>query len=227
MFGPLSRALAGRLEVRAVEYPGRQSRQREPAVTSIRRLVAQLADELLPALAPPFALLGYSMGALVAFELARELRARSAPPPERLIVCAARPPGAPPAVDDDDDSAAVRSAMQRARSKDMDDDWFRRFVLPALRADLACLRGYSADVAAPLDVPISAIAGAADPVATPDAMYGWSTVTSRPFSLHVVAGGHLFVHDDEDAFRAVVDRALGRDVGPWKQLVDPGARRLA
>src|SRR3546814_15606287 len=55
-----------------------------------------LLDRLVAAIEPqldrPFVFFGHSMGALVAFETARELRRRGLPPPIRLFVSGRRAP---------------------------------------------------------------------------------------------------------------------------------------
>ena len=63
-----------------VRLPGRESRLAEAPFERMGPLVAALADNIEPYLDRPFAFFGHSMGAVVAFELARELRRRVASP---------------------------------------------------------------------------------------------------------------------------------------------------
>ena len=55
-------------------------------------LVAALGDAIEPHLDEPFAFFGHSMGAVVAFELARLLRRRHRPLPRLLVASGARAP---------------------------------------------------------------------------------------------------------------------------------------
>ena len=57
----------------ALVYPGREVRIAEEPFTSMAELVDAVAGALAPALREPAILLGHSMGASVAFEVAREL----------------------------------------------------------------------------------------------------------------------------------------------------------
>ncbi|MCX6626110.1 MAG: thioesterase domain-containing protein, partial [Candidatus Solibacter sp.] len=73
-----------------VRLPGRESRLAEAPFERMGPLVAALADNIDSYLDRPFAFFGHSMGAVVAFELARELRRRSRPLPMMLIASGAR-----------------------------------------------------------------------------------------------------------------------------------------
>ena len=64
------------IELAPVTLPGHDGRLAEPPLTDLRTLVELLVDDLQPTLDKPFVLLGHSMGAWLAFEMARELRRR-------------------------------------------------------------------------------------------------------------------------------------------------------
>ena len=75
-----------------VRLPGREARIAEAPFERMEPLVAALADAIRPYLAQPFAFFGHSMGAAVAFELARLLRRRRQPLPKLLVASGARAP---------------------------------------------------------------------------------------------------------------------------------------
>lgn len=62
------------IRIAPVELPGRGSRLGEPAVEDFGQLVSLLCAEQRQAMRGRFALLGHSMGALLAFGMARQLR---------------------------------------------------------------------------------------------------------------------------------------------------------
>src|SRR5438128_2174397 len=68
--------LPSAIEVSAIQLPGRGFRAREEPCRDLETLARAAADGLRPFLDEPFALFGHSLGALTAFELARELRRR-------------------------------------------------------------------------------------------------------------------------------------------------------
>ena len=83
------------VEICPVQYPGRGTRPMETPFTEISSLVRALAQAMLPLVDKPFAFFGHSLGALVAFELAQELRRQSSLQPARLFVSADRAPQIP------------------------------------------------------------------------------------------------------------------------------------
>ena len=66
------------VELLAIQYPGRQERQDEPFVTDVEAMLCAIDDALLPLLDRPFALIGASLGGMLAYELAARLKACTA-----------------------------------------------------------------------------------------------------------------------------------------------------
>src|ERR1700675_3404475 len=76
-FGPWKSFLPPFLDICPIQLPGRENRFRETPLTQIHRIAEILAVELEPYLDRPFILYGYSLGALIGFELARQLRGQN------------------------------------------------------------------------------------------------------------------------------------------------------
>src|SRR5262245_1974399 len=68
---------------------GREDRLREPAPTEWTDPVDELTNDL--PVASPFVFFGHCLGALIAFEVTRELQRRNRPMPERLLVVGTAP----------------------------------------------------------------------------------------------------------------------------------------
>jgi surfactin synthase thioesterase subunit/phosphopantetheinyl transferase len=148
----------------------------------------------------PYALYGHSMGARLAFEVVRELRRSDAPPPVRLFVGASRPPHLREPLATFADAADAELVEQLVRRVNAPvelryDAELRDLLLPPLRADLAWLNSYRLQPEQPLDLPVVAVAGAADPDIRPVELLGWARHTTASFRLHTVAGDHMFVRD--------------------------------
>ncbi len=81
VFAALRRHAPDWLDVLPVQLPGRENRIGEPAIAAMPDLVTALTGALAPVLDRPYALLGYSVGARIAFCLTRALARAGLPPP--------------------------------------------------------------------------------------------------------------------------------------------------
>lgn len=202
-----------------IQLPGRGARLSETPRTRILGLVGEIAEALEPQLDGRYALFGYSLGALVALELARELRARCPSGPVHLFVCARRAPSLPcdePKVADLPDGEFVEEVRRRYDA--MPDEVVRepellRLLLPSVRADFTMLETYEYARAEPLDCPITALFGSDDPRTRADDLDGWALETRRGFSKHRFDGGHFFFRECEPALTDLVRRTLLADAG--------------
>jgi surfactin synthase thioesterase subunit/glycosyltransferase involved in cell wall biosynthesis len=196
-----------------VRLPGRESRASERPFTAIGPLVTALADAIAPHTARPFALFGHSMGAGIAFELARELRRRGQPLPLCLMVSGARAPQyrlgwtVPPEPGDDELLAQLRR-LEGIPREALEDPGVLRIILPALRADTALYRGYVYTGEEPQACPIRAYGGECDPNVGRELLEAWARQTTAAFSLAMFPGGHFYLQSVEPALLEAIAAAL-------------------
>ncbi|AZQ72791.1 thioesterase [Streptomyces luteoverticillatus] len=213
-FVPLSRTLAPAVDVVAVQYPGRQDRHQEPPVDDIARLADRLAEEM-SALDDrrPFAFLGHSMGAVLAYETARRLEQRSAPGPERLFLSGRGAPTAAPSPHDQvRTDAHVLSAIRRLGGTTggvFQDPDLLAMVMPALRADYRAIGAYAWTPGAPLNVPFTVLIGDNDPVVTVEEASDWRGFSAARTDVHVFSGGHFYLDHHTREVADLVAEALG------------------
>ncbi|MBV9450340.1 MAG: thioesterase [Streptosporangiaceae bacterium] len=186
------------VRVRALRPPGRGSRLYEPRFARMEELVDAVVSAVT--FERPFVLLGHSLGALVAFEVARLLRDRGKPPPERMIVSACPAPrliGPRPAprhlLSDHELLAEIERVSGPLPAEIRDDPQLLANSLQAFRADLEMLDTYIYRACDPFDYPISAIAGADDEAGT--RMPGWRDHTTRSFELRRFTGAHFYFRE--------------------------------
>jgi medium-chain acyl-[acyl-carrier-protein] hydrolase len=192
-----------------VRLPGRESRIAEAPFERMEPLVAALADAIRPYLAQPFAFFGHSMGAAVAFELARLLRRRSQPLPKLLVASGARAPQfrrnyTPPPAPGDEQFLAELQRLQGIPDELIDDPALMRAILPALRADASLYRRYAYTEDAPLDCAIRAYGGAADSNVRPEHLEAWAEQTTASFAVRLFPGGHFYMQSSQSEFLAAL-----------------------
>lgn len=200
IFAPWADELPPELEVLPVQLPGRGRRALEPAYAELGPLLGALAGGLAPAFDGPFALFGHSMGALVAFELARELRRRGRPQPSHLLVAGRPAPQLPrryaPLSHLPDGEFLEELYRRYGYAPPEDDDGLDVLLdvmLPTIRRDVAVSDGYVYADEPPLDCPITAFGGLDDTTVTRDELDAWRHQTRGRFELRLLPGGHFFL----------------------------------
>lgn len=199
--------LSGRT-VCPVRLPGRESRLAEAPFETMNALVSALASAIDGYLDQPSAFFGHSMGAVIAFELARELRRRGRPMPRVLIASAARAPQfrrghtPPPAPSDSDLLEEVRR-LEGLPADVLDDPALLRAVLPALRADSALYRDYVYSEDDPLPIPIRAYGGVDDARISHTQLSAWSEQTTADFVVRQFPGGHFYFRSPQPMLDAL------------------------
>ncbi|MEV5431927.1 alpha/beta fold hydrolase [Streptomyces sp. NPDC052701] len=195
---PVSTALSPRVDVVAVQYPGRQDRRREPGLTS----VAELADRVTEALAAwtdrPLTFFGHSMGAVVAFEVARRME-RAGSGPVRLFASGRRAPSrvreeTVHTLDDDGVVAELR-ALDGTDTQFLEDEELLRMVLPAIRSDYQAVETYRCEPGATVRCPVTVLTGDADPKTSLDEARDWERHTLAGADVRVFPGGHFFLSE--------------------------------
>jgi medium-chain acyl-[acyl-carrier-protein] hydrolase len=211
-----ARWLPAPVEVYAVQLPGRETRREEPAQTRFFPLIEALADALQPWLTPPLAFFGHSMGALLAFELTRELRRRGQPLPGRLLLSGRQAPTIPDQglpIQQLPDAEFVAQLTQRyggIPEPILRDPDFLQLFLPTLRADFDVLASYVYRPEPPLPCPISVYCGREDSRVRVEALLDWRWQTTGGFETRWFAGDHFYFQADREPLM----QALQADIQP-------------
>ena len=214
-FLPWQGLLGPRLELRIARLPGRGARLFEPPVAEMDELVARLTRAVTSLADRPFAFFGHSLGALVAFEVARQLRRAHRPGPVGLWVSGAEGPQtrAPRRrLHDLPDADLIEGLREYAGTPPemLDDREMMELLLPGLRADFALNERYSYRPEPPLDLPIHVLLGDADPYVEPERAAGWALETSRPVRQYVYPGAHFFLYDHQRSITALLADAAAQ-----------------
>jgi surfactin synthase thioesterase subunit len=202
------------VNVLPIQLPGRENRALESAHTRLEALVAELSPVVQSLLGKRNVFFGYSMGAWVAFEIARELRRRGRAI-DCLFVAAAPAPhlsrrpilGRAP---DDVELVRVLRALGGTPEPVLADVAMMDLLLPTIRADFSLLDEYRYRHEEPLRLPIHAFAGLDDAESRIPDVGAWTAHTSVGFEMKVLPGGHFFIHSHTPALIAELARTLRR-----------------
>jgi medium-chain acyl-[acyl-carrier-protein] hydrolase len=186
------------VELRAIQLPGREHRHHESTLDDAYEAARRIADAIQRYLDGPYAFFGYSMGALIAFEVVRELRRRGARMPEQLFVGAKSAPSLPathPPIAHLPREAFLEQVRYYyeppvAAWENLD---LIELVLPALRADIALCEKYVYCEEPPFGFPIQAFAGLHDRSVPLSAVQTWNRHTTAEFAMEVFDGAHFFL----------------------------------
>lgn len=203
------------IEICALQLPGRETRYPEPKVKDFDYLVEQTARAIYEYRDKSFAIFGYSFGALLAFEVCRELRRQDMVMPLHLFVAACQAPQIPdayPPISMLDDREFVEKVEElfEPQSEAWNHLELRDFLLPVLRDDIAVCESYVYREEAPLSCPIHVFAGEQDRSISVDSTRYWSEQSTGTVCQYVFPGGHFFIDNSVDEIISLVSSALNQ-----------------
>ena len=216
IFRTWSDGLPADVEVCPIQLPGRGTRLMEPLFTQLSPLIQALAQALFPLLDKPFAFFGHSLGALVSFELARQLRRQYGVQPVRLFVSASRAPqlphrGLPVHTLPEGDFLAELHRLNGTPRAVLEHEELMQIALPVLRADFAVYETYVYSTEPPLNCPISTFGGLRDRTVSQSDLEAWREQTSVSSSLQMFPGDHFFLNTTQPLLLRVLSQELHGD----------------
>jgi len=205
-------ALPADIELCCIQLPGREDRLGEPPYTRLVPMIQALAEAIHPYLDKPFAFYGHSMGALVSFELARQLRRAYDRHPVSLYLAAYRAPQlANPNNKIYHLPTEVFKVVLRADGIPetiLQSDELMQLMLPTLRADYELCDTYKYQEEPPLACPFSLFGGLEDVRVGKADLEAWPVHSDSVCSLSMLPGSHLFLHTTQDLLLAEISQNL-------------------
>ncbi|EKX61593.1 thioesterase II family protein [Streptomyces ipomoeae] len=194
-------ALAGATALVAVTPPERMG---------IDTVCDRVAELIAAQRTGPFLLFGHSLGALIAFEVARRLGDR----PAHLIASGCVAPSLHPTprmvevagLDGQGltDALAVYGGL---RPEILADPELQEFILPDIRDDFKMVAEYRYRPAEALPFGVSLVNGTDDPLVRPDDLADWTRECVNEPETHWSEGGHFYFENHPEAVTEVIRRA--------------------
>ncbi|ABC28861.1 predicted thioesterase involved in non-ribosomal peptide biosynthesis [Hahella chejuensis KCTC 2396] len=206
--------LSDKLNVIAVQLPGREKRFVEPAYTNVAEAVQGIMPELMAELdfSKPIVFFGHSLGAVLAFELARAMCAEEKANVQGLIVSGSPSPwnnreerasGLP-----DDEFVRRVNEFAGYSHPALEDPIMREVLLPTLRADVEMHESYHPLADDSLPITVLTIRGSDDELVTAEDKALWSKASSVQTLHEELPGGHMYLMDDPTAVIALIESAV-------------------
>jgi medium-chain acyl-[acyl-carrier-protein] hydrolase len=202
MYYSWAELLGNHVELCAVQLPGREWRISDSLPDDMQALADIVYAGIRDELQEPYALLGTSLGGLLAFEIARRARADGLPLPRHLFICACGAPQIPEPEPinhlPDDEFVAEIKELGGLQDEVAASPELTELCLPIIRADCVVYETYNYTEQPPLDLPISVYGGVGDQSVSRERLDGWAVQTSQECKVHMLPGAHLFVNTSAD-----------------------------
>lgn len=213
VFMPWAARLPADVELNAVQLPGRGARISETPLNNIQHMARACADAMAPLLDRPFVFFGHSMGAMLAYELTRELRRRGLPLPQQLMVSACRAPHCElgreplhnlPKPQFIDAVANLKGTPEAAIANPELMD----LLEPVLRADFTAAESWVYTPEPALALPIAAFGGTQDHWVARTVLSAWREHTTAGFWQQNFAGDHFYILQQTTALVQQISQLL-------------------
>lgn len=204
-FRAWARGFPSDVEILVAQLPARETRLRELPFDSIWDMADWLLPEVIAGSDLPYALFGHSMGGLVAYELAVALERMNERPPSTVFISARRAPDErldePPIADlpNDEFLDALQQRYNAIPEGVRGEPELLELLLPALRADLRAIEGYTPRIAHRLSCPVHVYGGLDDRRPLPSELAGWQRFAREAVRIRLFAGDHFFITSQRDA----------------------------
>jgi len=195
------------IEFIGAQYRGRGARIRERPYRSIREFVEESLTDIENFCDKPYAIFGHSMGAMVAFDLAKKFTDNVAHKPVHLFLSGLASPRrrfSNKRIHDlsHKDFLCELRSLNGTPPDILENPDILEIFLPAIRADFEAAYYWHIDEYCDLMIPTTIFGGMDDREIPVEALADWASYTSESVEVNLHPGGHFFIHDE---FLAIID----------------------
>lgn len=216
MFRTWSANAKGRFSVLAVQLPNREERFIDEPLTSVADAADDAVTQVVRTVPPrsQVAVFGHSLGAVLAFEVAKRLEAGGRYEVVGLFASGSPGPweGRADRASDLDDNAFL-AQVRRFAGYDhpaLAMPEMRDLLMPMLRADVRMHEEYVPADGTRLSAPVVALRGADDELVDASAACQWSNATAGQFTYRELPGKHMYLVESVQAVTDLIADDLDR-----------------
>ncbi len=213
MYEPLRKALNGQIKLIPLEYAGHGERMLEELYPSFRDMVYDMTNRIESRLTTaPYAILGYSMGSLAAYEVTRELIRRTKRNPLHLFVAAHAAPHLHRASEPVYEAVVSRFKANMLKMGMSDPDIMNNVELlecfvSIFYHDLKLYAGYQCSKDKnPMNTNLTVLYS--DEENRFNQIFEWSSYTSKACMYQRMKGNHFFIHTHMEEMVQVINQSL-------------------
>jgi len=207
--------LPSHIGMSVLQMPGRDHRYNEPFEKDLRGMAKKIALTIYEyeGRGKQFFFFGHSLGALIAFEVARVLETHEGYAPTALFLSARRAAHITSPVKyhtwSDEELLLMLREMAGTNQEFFENDALRSIFLPIIRSDFRLLESYSHNEDEKIDVDIVAMAGRADVLAPPEEVKEWRKNTGGIFTYKEYEGDHFFINNNKEKILKNIGETIG------------------
>ncbi|BCL80785.1 thioesterase [Ktedonobacteria bacterium brp13] len=225
LFFPWGELLPQTIEVATIQPAGRTPElDLPPTGEGFTAMVRAVAEEVQSYQDRPFAFFGHSLGAILAFEVARLLVEQTKIPPVHLLFACIPPPHVDRSLIPQlnlpfKEGLAHLLAELSNISPGLVNASHQSTLMTRLHYDARLWTTYRYHSRPPFGCPLTIYAGSRDPFVNVDLLSGWQYYTTGPYTLELFTGSHFFFYIDPGPLLQVLTHSLIEQEIPGPQTV--------
>lgn len=198
LFYDWSNTISSLIQLICIQLPGRETRYKEQFSKNFNTILDELMYEKKLFTGKPFALFGYSLGAIIAFEFARKLQTNNIFPMYLIVAGCSAPKFLKNKekiahLSDKDFIDKLNQTYGGFDDEILSCQELLELLLPRIRADISLYESYLYSNGPTLECPIFVLYGNDDPSTKYDELLAWKEETQKTTQLYKFDGNHFFV----------------------------------
>ena len=213
IFSEWSDKLPSSVDLFAIQAPGRGRRFSEQPIGCLKSKMQILHKEILPYTDVPYMFIGHSNGALLAYELARELQKSGNCNLKHIVISAKRAPHLPSIkepIHDLEQTQFIAKLKEYDFTPDevLENDELMELFSPMLRADFSLSETHSFDKDTPLESDVSLFWGNQDEDVPLNDILAWKDLIKGRTNTVEFYDGHFFITKSQELFLQEINQLI-------------------